>query len=162
MNSLKSLQDRVWESRPVLVYYTDLLFETAALAADLLHHVHMLVWSNIFLSMASLVICMQLRFLYYELSKRLRRHRNYRQLVTLLEADFPEVEAPEEPCAICWENLHRARSLPCSHMFHDGCLRSWLEQDATCPTCRVGINPQVNLVRLSFPSAFSPMSGGLC
>ena len=29
-----------------------------------------------------------------------------------------------------------ARQLPCGHCFHGSCLRLWLEQDATCPTCR--------------------------
>ena len=29
-----------------------------------------------------------------------------------------------------------ARQLSCGHCFHGSCLRLWLEQDATCPTCR--------------------------
>ena len=31
---------------------------------------------------------------------------------------FPIEEAPTETCAICWEPLHQARKLPCSHLFH--------------------------------------------
>ena len=33
-----------------------------------------------------------------------------------------------------------ARQLPCGHCFHGSCLRLWLEQDATCPTCRRKLN----------------------
>lgn len=50
-----------WDKRGPVAYYIELGFEISALAIDLLHHLHMLLWSNIFLSMASLVIVMQLR-----------------------------------------------------------------------------------------------------
>lgn len=43
-------------------------------------------------------------------------------------------------CAICWEKMENARKLPCSHLFHASCLQSWLEQDTSCPTCRLGLN----------------------
>lgn len=51
-----------WEKRGPVAYYIELSFEVVALIIDLLHHLHMLLWSNIFLSMASLVIVMQLRW----------------------------------------------------------------------------------------------------
>lgn len=50
-----------WDKRGPISYYIELSFEIGALVIDLLHHLHMLIWSNIFLSMASLVIVMQLR-----------------------------------------------------------------------------------------------------
>lgn len=68
---------RVWEKRGALAYYTELVFELGALMIELLHHVHMLLWSNIFLSMASLVICMHLRYLIHEIQRRVKKHRNY-------------------------------------------------------------------------------------
>ena len=30
--------------------------------------------------------------------------------------------------------------LPCGHTFHLGCLRSWLERQQSCPTCRAAVN----------------------
>ena len=42
----------------------------------------------------------------------------------------------EDQCAICWDEMESARKLPCGHLFHSPCLRSWLEQDTSCPTCR--------------------------
>jgi len=49
------------------------------------------LWGNIFLSMASLVICMQLRFLFHELQRRIRRHQNYRRVVSSMEARWAAV-----------------------------------------------------------------------
>lgn len=69
--------NRMWEKRSAIAYYIELIFELAALTIDFVHHLHMLLWSNIFLSMASLVICMQLRFLFHEIQRRYRKHRNY-------------------------------------------------------------------------------------
>ncbi|KAJ8303621.1 hypothetical protein KUTeg_020017 [Tegillarca granosa] len=98
----------VWENRSRIVYYTELIFELAVLSVDFGHHLHMLLWGNIFLSMASLVICMQLRHLFYEFQRRLIRHKNYRKVVRNMEAS--------------------------------SCLLSWLEQDTSCPICRVSLN----------------------
>lgn len=67
----------VWEKRGPVAYYTELVFEISVLVVDFAHDVHMLLWSNIFLSMASLVICMQLRFIFHEIQRRVRKHRNY-------------------------------------------------------------------------------------
>ncbi|KAI1280823.1 E3 ubiquitin-protein ligase AMFR [Halotydeus destructor] len=134
----------VWENRASYAYYTELFFEVAALAVDFCHHLHMLFWGNIILSMASLVILMQLRYLFYEIKRRIRKHKNYLQVVRLMEANFPmatfeELEKNSDDCAICWDKMEAARKLPCGHLFHNSCLRSWLEQDTSCPTCRTSL-----------------------
>ncbi|XP_063227756.1 E3 ubiquitin-protein ligase AMFR-like [Bacillus rossius redtenbacheri] len=138
---------RLWEKRGPAAYYAELVFELAALAIDLVHHLHMLLWSNIFLSMASLVICMQLRYLCHELQRRVKHHRNYLWVLNHMEQNYPMASAEElaevsDNCAICWEKMESARKLPCSHLFHNSCLQSWLEQDSSCPTCRMMLNIQ--------------------
>lgn len=135
----------VWENRSRIVYYTELIFELAVLSVDFGHHLHMLLWGNIFLSMASLVICMQLRHLFYEFQRRLIRHKNYRKVVRNMEARFPmasqdDMTVNDDNCAVCWEKMESARKLPCGHLFHNSCLLSWLEQDTSCPICRVSLN----------------------
>lgn len=132
----------VWERRGTYTYYSELVFELTGLTVDFFHHLHMLLWGNIFLSMASLVICMQLRYLFYEIQRKLKRHKNYLQVAKHMEVNYPlatpeEIEANSDDCAICWDHMDSARKLPCGHMFHTSCLRSWLEQDTTCPTCRM-------------------------
>lgn len=113
-----------WDKRGSFTYYIELVFELGALVVDLLHHVHLLFWSNIFLSMASLVIIMQLRFLIHELQRKFKRHRNYLWVVHHMENSYPLASSDDlqdnsdNVCAICWEKMKSARKLPCSHLFH--------------------------------------------
>ncbi|XP_076069914.1 E3 ubiquitin-protein ligase AMFR-like isoform X2 [Oratosquilla oratoria] len=130
----------LWEKRGRYVYVTELVFELSELTIDMVHHVHMLVWGNMLLTMASLVICMQLRLLFYQLQHKVKSHRNYLRVLHLMNT-CPEVTgcdilAEEDTCAICWEKIERGRRLPCSHVFHPSCLLAWLHQDPSCPTCR--------------------------
>ena len=37
-----------------------------------------------------------------------------------------------------------AKKLLCGHLFHVHCLRSWLERQHTCPTCRALVVPPEN------------------
>uniref|UniRef100_A0A8D3C451 RING-type domain-containing protein n=1 Tax=Scophthalmus maximus TaxID=52904 RepID=A0A8D3C451_SCOMX len=134
-----------WESKGTYVYYSDFIMELAMLFLDLMHHIHMLLFGNIWLSMASLVIFMQLRYLFHEVQRRVRRHKNYLRVINNMEARFAvataeELAANDDDCAICWDTMLTARKLPCGHLFHNSCLRSWLEQDTSCPTCRTSLN----------------------
>ncbi|XP_044744606.1 E3 ubiquitin-protein ligase AMFR-like isoform X2 [Coccinella septempunctata] len=140
-------ESKVWERRGPVIYYTELSFEMIALVIDFVHHLHMLIWSNIFLSMASLVICMQMRYLFQEIQRKYKKHRNYVWVRNHLELNYPMATSAEltensDNCAVCWEKMESARKLPCGHLFHNTCLLSWLEQDTTCPTCRMALNIQ--------------------
>ncbi|XP_030368637.1 E3 ubiquitin-protein ligase AMFR isoform X1 [Strigops habroptila] len=135
----------MWEGKGTYVYYTDFVMELTLLSLDLMHHIHMLLFGNIWLSMASLVIFMQLRYLFHEVQRRIRRHKNYLRVVGNMEARFAvatpeELAANNDDCAICWDSMQSARKLPCGHFFHNSCLRSWLEQDTSCPTCRMSLH----------------------
>lgn len=35
--------------------------------------------------------------------------------------------------------VQRCKKLPCNHIFHTNCLRSWFQRQHTCPTCRLDI-----------------------
>uniref|UniRef100_A0A6U7CNS5 RING-type domain-containing protein n=1 Tax=Haptolina brevifila TaxID=156173 RepID=A0A6U7CNS5_9EUKA len=42
-------------------------------------------------------------------------------------------------CAVCLQELvaeEMAVKLPCTHLFHEECVRTWLKKQHTCPTCR--------------------------
>ncbi|KAK9240860.1 hypothetical protein V1525DRAFT_394111 [Lipomyces kononenkoae] len=89
---------------------------------------------------------------------RIRDFLRYRQATSQMNNRYPdatEEEVAREPtCIICREDMvvpvngpdqsssttqperMRPKKLPCGHVLHFGCLRSWLERQQRCPTCR--------------------------
>eukprot|EP00794_Sanderia_malayensis_P011172 gene11172-12347_t len=58
----------------------------------------------------------------------------------------------EEPCIICYEDMHHTsgtKKLQCGHVFHTECIRRWLKEQRTCPTCR-----DHALLQEDFPSLY--------
>ncbi len=55
------------------------------------------------------------------------------------DATPEELERNDRTCVICRDEMDAAKKLPCGHLFHADCLRSWLERQQTCPTCRVSV-----------------------
>ncbi|XVE71570.1 hypothetical protein DITRI_Ditri10aG0161800 [Diplodiscus trichospermus] len=48
----------------------------------------------------------------------------------------------QDECVICMERFKAGETLvhpPCAHRFHSKCLVPWLENNAHCPCCRLGI-----------------------
>ncbi|KAF9956873.1 E3 ubiquitin-protein ligase hrd1 [Mortierella alpina] len=50
-----------------------------------------------------------------------------------VEADTPARPATPRPSG---SNTNVPKKLPCGHIFHFHCLKSWLERQQSCPTCR--------------------------
>lgn len=67
--------------------------------------------------------------------------RAIRNMNTLYPDATPEeLAAADNVCIICREEMHSAsKKLPCNHIFHTSCLRSWFQRQQTCPTCRLNI-----------------------
>ncbi|CAH2000145.1 unnamed protein product [Acanthoscelides obtectus] len=46
-------------------------------------------------------------------------------------------------CSVCWEDFltgESVRRLPCQHVYHEPCIRPWLELHGTCPICRQNLS----------------------
>ncbi|KAG5954304.1 hypothetical protein E4U58_007673 [Claviceps cyperi] len=85
--------------------------------------------------------------------KRLNALLRYRRAIQELN-QYPDASvselSQENTCIICredmrpWDHVHqpgavervRPKKLPCGHVLHLGCLKSWLERQQVCPTCR--------------------------
>ncbi len=90
-----------------------------------------------------------LRDLYLTVLSFIRRARdmiNYHTVMSTMETRYPnvsesELEAlPDRTCIICREDMiEGAKRLPCGHCFHLKCLKSWLERQQVCPTCRKSV-----------------------
>ena len=83
---------------------------------------------------------------YQQLRQRLTSFANYRRLTANMNERFEAVRSDEEldelgrTCIICWDAMDArggCKKLPgCGHCFHGHCLREWLVQQQSCPTCR--------------------------
>ncbi|KAK2612903.1 E3 ubiquitin-protein ligase hrd1 [Conoideocrella luteorostrata] len=85
--------------------------------------------------------------------KRLNALLRYRRAIQEMNK-YPDATADElsqeNTCIICREEMRpwnpvnqpetidrvRPKKLPCGHVLHLGCLKSWLERQQVCPTCR--------------------------
>jgi len=63
----------------------------------------------------------------------------YRAAVRNMKSRFPDATPTElaasETCIVCRSEMKEGKKLPCGHILHFGCLRSWLERRQFCPTC---------------------------
>lgn len=56
------------------------------------------------------------------------------------DATPEELAMSDNICIICREDMvNNSKKLPCGHIFHTVCLRSWFQRQQTCPTCRLNI-----------------------
>ncbi|CAD7927997.1 unnamed protein product [Amoebophrya sp. A120] len=79
-----------------------------------------------------------------QLTTRLRNFRKYRCIMADFESKFRMADEEElkaaETCIICRDDLNEGSViLPCNHIFHVDCLKSWLVMQQVCPTCRAEI-----------------------
>ena len=138
-----------WEQRGTLMYYNEFLTETAILIATLAHYVHILWLNGISLTLIDAVLLLHMRMAYTNLRDKIVAFMNYRTVAAYLNSRYPTVTGEElakynDDCPICREPMQLGKKLPCGHIFHTACLRTWLEQHHSCPTCRRSLieNPQ--------------------
>lgn len=61
------------------------------------------------------------------------------------DATPEELALSDNICIICREDMvNTSKKLPCGHIFHTACLRSWFQRQQTCPTCRLNILRNTN------------------
>ena len=78
------------------------------------------------------------------------------------EQDFGDQGKAE--CSICMADVELGEEvtvLPCSHWFHDECIRHWLNEHDTCPHCRQGIMAKENDQNRAAQQARSPSQAPL-
>ncbi len=79
---------------------------------------------------------------YFSFQNKLMSFLKYLQLVRNLDGRFPDASQLEldnaGDCLVCRERLEKGKKLPCGHVFHLDCLKSWLQHQQSCPLCRYG------------------------
>ena len=84
---------------------------------------------------------------FQSLKQRLVAFSKYRHLMASMNRfsspSTDELDDAGPTCIICRDEMstRTAKKLPgCGHVFHKSCLREWLVQQQTCPTCRGDIS----------------------
>ncbi|XP_066923842.1 E3 ubiquitin-protein ligase synoviolin B-like [Clytia hemisphaerica] len=68
-----------------------------------------------------------------------------RRAIAYMNTRFQDVNEEElqrldiTTCIICRDRLVVGKKLPCNHIFHTHCLRSWFQRQQSCPTCRLDV-----------------------
>ena len=63
--------------------------------------------------------------------------------------DVSKLDSDKKNCVICLEdfkNREKATILPCIHLFHKNCIKSWLKKNNSCPICKFKLTRE-NLLR---------------
>merc|ERR1719240_160924 len=62
------------------------------------------------------------------------------EVLPLIQVDENDLQHNQKnDCTVCLEELvvgELATRIPCGHLFHERCLRGWLQKKNQCPTCR--------------------------
>ncbi|CAO2656180.1 Nn.00g049830.m01.CDS01 [Neocucurbitaria sp. VM-36] len=144
-----------WEEKGRWVFYLDL-------ATDFIKSVVYLGFFMILMTFYGIPIHI-MRDLFMtirSLIKRINDFVQYRNATRDMNTRYPDATAAElereNTCIVCREEMRpwahpgaegaqagrrlderqRPKKLPCGHILHFGCLRSWLERQQVCPTCR--------------------------
>ncbi|XP_057540832.1 ERAD-associated E3 ubiquitin-protein ligase HRD1B-like [Amaranthus tricolor] len=135
------LMEGQWEKKAVCTFYLELI-------RDLLHlSMYLCFFTVIFVNYGvPLHLIRELYETFRNFKIRIADYIRYRKITSNMNDRFPdataeELNASDATCIICREEMAMAKKLRCGHIFHVHCLRSWLERQNTCPTCRALVLP---------------------
>ncbi|TYI67348.1 hypothetical protein E1A91_D08G011900v1 [Gossypium mustelinum] len=138
------LMEGQWEKKAVYTFYLELI-------RDLLHlSMYLCFFLVIFMNYGvPLHLIRELYETFRNFKIRVADYMRYRKIASNMNDRFPdatpeELAANDATCIICREEMTTAKKLICGHLFHVHCLRSWLERQHTCPTCRALVVPPEN------------------
>lgn len=142
-----------WENKSVFIFYVELACDFLKLATYLCFFSLILTFYGLPLNILRDVYITARSFI-----NKIRDLSRYRQATRNMDQRYPNATAEEmerlsdKTCIICREDMearseaqNQARDsrsgpndtpkkLPCGHIFHFHCLRSWLERQQSCPT----------------------------
>ncbi|KEF59527.1 uncharacterized protein A1O9_04371 [Exophiala aquamarina CBS 119918] len=160
-----------WEDKGRYIFYLDLATDFFKLVIYLAFFFILLIFYGLPIHILRDVFLTMRSFL-----KRISDFMKYRTATRDMNERYPDATADdigrEDVCIICREEMRpyqppvveegqqpprpnpvaermRPKKLPCGHVLHFSCLRSWLERQQICPTCRANVvqtgrNPTTN------------------
>ncbi|MEE6515248.1 hypothetical protein FKM82_023845 [Ascaphus truei] len=140
LHSVDLQSENPWDNKAVYMLYTELL---TGFIKVLLYMAFMTIMVKVhtFPLFAIRPMYLAMRQFKKAVTDAIMSRRAIRNMNTLYpDASEEELQAMDNVCIICREEmLTGAKRLPCNHIFHTSCLRSWFQRQQTCPTCRMDV-----------------------
>ncbi|CAG2117171.1 unnamed protein product [Medioppia subpectinata] len=131
-----------WEDKAVYLLYTELLMGFLKVILYLTF-ITIMMKIHTFPLFAIRPMYLSMRAFKKALNDVIMSRRAIRNMNTLYPDATPEeLQTVDNVCIICREEMTgngSAKRLPCNHIFHVSCLRSWFQRQQTCPTCRMDV-----------------------
>ncbi|XP_060032075.1 E3 ubiquitin-protein ligase synoviolin isoform X1 [Erinaceus europaeus] len=151
LHSVDLQSENPWDNKAVYMLYTELF---TGLVKVLLYVAFMTIMIKVhtFPLFAIRPMYLAMRQFKKAVTDAIMSRRAIRNMNTLYPDATPEeLQAVDNVCIICREEMVTgAKRLPCNHIFHTSCLRSWFQRQQTCPTCRMDV------LRASLPPQSPP------
>ncbi|XP_031950772.1 E3 ubiquitin-protein ligase synoviolin isoform X1 [Corvus moneduloides] len=151
LHSIDLQNENPWDNKAVFMLYTELF---TGLIKVLLYMAFMTIMIKVhtFPLFAIRPMYLAMRQFKKAVTDAIMSRRAIRNMNTLYPDATPEeLQAMDNVCIICREEMVTgAKRLPCNHIFHTSCLRSWFQRQQTCPTCRMDV------LRASLPAQPPP------
>ncbi|KAK6590183.1 hypothetical protein RS030_172646 [Cryptosporidium xiaoi] len=143
-DSTNSSHNFVWSNKNAVLFYMEVIGDICSLVSYLLFIILFLLLNP---SRIPLYIMGDILHIIKALYNKLSSFRRYRKLTKNMETKFQEATLEEiervDTCIVCRDTLYiGSKKIPCGHVFHLDCLKSWFIQQQTCPICRSPINIQ--------------------
>ncbi|XP_078001292.1 E3 ubiquitin-protein ligase synoviolin-like [Glandiceps talaboti] len=140
LHTIDLQSENPWENKAVYLLYTELFM---GFFKVLLYMAFMAVMIKVhtFPLFAIRPMYLSMRSFKKALHDVIMSRRAIRNMNTLYPDATPEeLSSGDNVCIICREEMVTGcKKLPCNHIFHTNCLRSWFQRQQTCPTCRMDI-----------------------
>uniref|UniRef100_A0A8D0G094 RING-type E3 ubiquitin transferase n=1 Tax=Sphenodon punctatus TaxID=8508 RepID=A0A8D0G094_SPHPU len=140
LHSIDLQSENPWDNKAVYMLYTE-LFTGFIKVLLYLAFMTIMVKVHTFPLFAIRPMYLALRQFKKAVTDAIMSRRAIRNMNTLYHDATPEeLQAMDNVCIICREEMVTgAKRLPCNHIFHTSCLRSWFQRQQTCPTCRMDV-----------------------
>ncbi|KAF9007990.1 hypothetical protein BDQ17DRAFT_182079 [Cyathus striatus] len=151
-----------WENKSMWVFYVELATDFLKLTTYLIFFMIIITFYGLPLHIIRDVYITARSFI-----TRLRALHRYQTATRNMDERYPNASEEElaatsdRTCIICREEMllqvagaapagdgpnTTPKKLPCGHIFHFHCLRSWLERQQSCPTCRRNVLESNNAI----------------
>jgi hypothetical protein len=139
LNYISIRRQQVWHAKGTYVLYLE--FVVSALKSLVYLAFFFIIFRYYGLPL-HIVRSMYLTFAAFHRS--LAKLLTYRRAVSGMDVRYPDASPAElaqadSVCIVCRDEMEAGKRLPCGHILHVECLRSWLQQDPSCPLCRKSV-----------------------